>query len=153
MMRKLTKQRLIVFIIILIFGASPLAYVITSVSNPVQQEEEFTLPEAFVIDYELNNSIEYIIRGYTILNFYYSDQADPLFSYVDQLPDMFMTDNNLKQLIVSKLPANSTYVYISGYFGEEEVTNLTEENIFDSLCRNLLAPPLECGLKQINYTG
>ena len=154
-MKKSTQKTIMALSIVLLFGMSTIAYVVASISNPVQQEDEFTLLEDFVIDYELDprTEYEYLIRGYTILKFYYSNQSDTLFSYVDQLPSMLRTDNNIKQLIVEKLPANSTYAYTSGYFGEEEITNLTEDNIFDLLCRNLYDPPLECSLKQINYTG
>jgi len=155
-MRKSTKKAIMALAIVLVFGMSTIAYVVTSVSNPVQQEEELQLLESYVIDYELNyrTESEYILNGFTIFKFYYADQADTsILSYIDQLPNIFKTDNNQIQLIVQKLPANTTYANIVNYYVIEEIVNLTEENIFDSLCDSLLSSPLECGLKQVNYTG
>jgi hypothetical protein len=154
-MRKSTKKTIMALVIVLLFGMSSIAYVVLSISNPARPEEGFKPLEKYVIDYELNRITEneYINRGFTIFRFYYSDKTDAsLVSYVDQLPNILKTDSNQIQLIVQKLPSNNTYADIVNYYVQEELENLTEESIFDSLCANLLSSPLECSLKTLNIT-
>ena len=154
-MRKSTKKTIMSLVIILLFAMSTIAYVLVYVSKSNQQEDEIQVLDSFVIDYELNyrTEVDYIMRGYTIFKFYYLDQTDPIISYVQQLPNIFKSSSNQPQIIVEKLPSNDTYANIINYYINEDLANLTEDNIFDYLCDNVLSPPLECGLKQINYTA
>ena len=96
---------------------------------------------------------DYILKGFTILTLYYSNQTDTsLISYTSQLPDMLKTSNNQVQLIVQQLPSESSYATLTNYYVNEDIYNLTEDNLLDLICTNLLATSLECGLHSMNLT-
>ena len=153
-MKKNTQKSIMALTIVLLFGMSSIAFVVTSISGP--PPEEFKPLETFVVDYELDprTEYEYLTMGFTIFKFYHTDQVDQMMvAYIDQLPNIFRTSNNQIQMIVEKISDNRTYARVLGVYGEEEIENLTESNIFDTLCNNLYIMPLECGLRQINITN
>lgn len=133
--------------IIFTFSFSSLAFFFTS-SAPA---EEFKPLENFVIDGELDAKTEsvYVQNGFTSLKFFYNDTD--LIDYVNQLPELTMTNTNQVQLIVQKIPDTETFVSIKNYNNQEELRNITRSGIFLSLCRLLTITPVECGL--LNRTG
>jgi hypothetical protein len=145
-MKKVTKQRIGVLIVASIFFMSTIAYVFTIAVTPTEEEEAL---EEFVIEGELDPAIEneYLRVGFTIMKLYNPDQG--IISYADSLPNYLKTNNNQIQLIVEKIPSNETYAVITGPYGEEELTNVTSSNIFNTLCEILLVTPLECGYEEI----
>ncbi len=151
-MKKITKQRIGVLLVASIFFMSSIAYVFTSAITPPEETNEL---KEFVIEGELDPAIEneYLRVGFTIMKVYNPDPG--IISYVDNLPDYLRTNDNQIQLIVEKIPGNETYAVVTGPYGEEEITNVTRGNIFDSLCNILLITPLECGYEEItgNTTG
>jgi hypothetical protein len=142
-MRKQRKQMLMVLFIVLIFGMSSLAFVV----NFATPETKVTKLDTFVIDGEVNENLEYqyIQRGYTFMRYYYADTVP---DYISQLPEIFVTNTNQKQLFVLKIAANDTYVSIRSANNEVSI-NATEEDIFDALCSTLMVTPSECGLRNI----
>lgn len=133
--------------IIFTFSFSSLAFFFTS-SVPV---EEFRPLENFVIDGELDAKTEsvYVQNGFTSLKFFYNDTN--LIDYVNQLPELTMTNTNQVQLIVQKIPGKETFLVINNRNNQEELRNITRSSIFLSLCRLLTITPVECGL--LNRTG
>ncbi|MBI2075639.1 MAG: hypothetical protein HYT72_00130 [Candidatus Aenigmarchaeota archaeon] len=146
-MRKSTQQKIMVAFIIFTFSFSSLAFFFTS-SVPV---EEFRPLENFVIDGELDAKTEsvYVQNGFTSLKFFYNDTN--LIDYVNQLPELTMTNTNQVQLIVQKIPGKETFLVINNRNNQEELRNITRSSIFLSLCRLLTITPVECGL--LNRTG
>jgi hypothetical protein len=149
-MKKITKQRIGVFLVASIFVMSSIAYVITTA---IQPEEKPTELKNFVIDGELDITTEnaYLGKGFTSMKFYYFDSE--LITYVEQLPDYMKNNRNQIQLIIQKIPSNETFAVIKGPYGEEELRNLTQDSIFDTLCNILLVTPPECGYEFLNITG
>ena len=133
--------------IIFTFSFSSLAFFFTS-SAPVEESRPL---ENFVIDGELDAKTEsvYVQNGFTSLKFFYNDTN--LIDYVNQLPELTMTNTNQVQLIVQKIPDKETFVSINNYNNQEELRNITRSGIFSSLCRLLTITPVECGL--FNRTG
>lgn len=149
-MKKITKQRIGVFLVASIFVMSSIAYVITTA---IQPEEKPTELKNFVIEGELDTATEntYLGKGFTSMKFYYYNSE--LISYIDQLPNYLKANGNQFQLIVQKIPSNETFAVIKGPYGEEELRNLTQDSIFDALCNILLVTPPECGYEFLNITG
>ena len=148
-MKKITKQRIGVLIVASIFLMSTIAYVLTSTLNPQAENKEL---ENFVIEGELDPAIEneYLRNGFTSMRFYYSDN-DFIF-FLDNLPKYMKTGRNQVQLIVQKIESNETYAVITGPYGEEEIRNVTQDNLFNALCDILLDTPVECGYERMNLT-
>lgn len=145
-MRKSTKKTIMALSIVLIFGMSSIAFVITSFSGfSGAQQDEFEPLEKFVVEGELKPLIayEYYQNGFTFLKFYYNDNQY-ISSYVDTLPELFKTNSGHIQLIVEKIPSNETYVDIINFNNEERIYNITDEKISDSLCYILISVPMRC---------
>ena len=146
-MKKITKQRIGVLMVASIFFMSTIAYVITSTINPPEEQAE-ELKE-FVIEGELDPETEneYLRIGFTSMKFYYSNED--LIFYIDNLPNYLRTNKNQIQLIVQKIPSNETFTIITGPYGEEELRNVTQDSIFNALCRILSVTPVECGYEEL----
>ncbi len=149
-MRQPTKQKLIVVFIVLTFGMSTLAYIITSFTGGVPAQTEFKPLENFVVDGAINDVTEnaYVQAGFTSMRFYYN--TDALLSFIEQLPYMTRTNTDQQQLIVQKIPANETYVSIITANDAEEIRNVSRERIFTKLCEILTVTPLDCIALNIN---
>jgi hypothetical protein len=48
------------------------------------------------------------------------------------------------QLIVEKIPADSTYAEIINLYNYKNLTNVDYNNLYMELCSNVLSPPVEC---------
>ncbi len=138
--------------IVLTFGLSSIAYVITSFTGQQPEIKAKTL-DNFVVDGELdsNTEYEYYTNGYTFVKFYYINLSEVI-PLVDQLPDLFKTTNDQIQLIVEKIQSNETYIKIMSLNGEDMLYNITEEELQKSLCNILLSAPLECVIADMNFT-
>ncbi len=145
-MRKATKQKIAVLMIIFLFGMSSIAYIITGLFGTREDVQKPKTLDSFVVDSELDSITEsdYYRKGFTIMKFYYSENS--LIDYVGQMPEMTRAPNGAYQLIVEKIPADSTYVKLSGPNGDEEIKNVSSQAIQDSLCSMLYYPPIECAL-------
>lgn len=145
-MKKSTANKLFVVFVILIFGMSSIAYVITSFGS--EPEEGFQPLKNYVVDGEVDPVTKdaYIQNGYTFLTFHYAD--DELTSYIDGLPDSTRTNTGNMQLVVEKIEDEETYVLIYNLNGERDIRNLTQDNIFSTLCEILTMTPPECALLQ-----
>lgn len=145
-MRKSTKQKIAVLTIIILFGMSSIAYIITGLFGTREDAQKPKALDSFVVDSELDSITEsdYYRKGFTIMKFYYSE--DSLINYVGQLPEMTRAPDGAYQLIVEKIPADSTYVKLAGPYSDEEIKNVSSQAIQDSLCSILYYPPIECAL-------
>ncbi|MFH0948873.1 MAG: hypothetical protein V1802_00110 [Candidatus Aenigmatarchaeota archaeon] len=151
-MKKSTKQKIIVLFIVLVFSMSSLAYIISSVTGYGNENQNKIKPlDEFVIDGEIDKAVEdqYIQNGFTFLKFYYAE-ADPMFmTYIESLPDMTAISSGQKQLFVQKIESVNNTIVISNMNGENELTNITQSAVFESLCETLVMPPIECGLSKL----
>lgn len=144
-MKRSTRNKIFAGFIILTFALSSLAYVFTIFTGGgLPQQQEFKPLQSLVVEGHLDQRVEsaYVQGRFTSLRFYYSD--DSLISFVDQLPYVTRTNTDQQQLIVQKIPANETYASIVTLNGNEEVRNVTRENLIVALCRSLTVKPLEC---------
>ena len=144
LMRKATKQKIIVLFIIGIFGMSSIAFIIFSAIAPPNTEKKSL--DSLVISGEVDPEIEdsYLQGGYTWLKVYYSEENPRFFAYIDSLPEQYLAGNK-PQIVVQKISSSVPYVNIKGPYGEKTV-NATESKIFSALCETLLVTPPECGL-------
>ena len=145
-MRKETQQKIMVAFIVGTFVLSSIAFVTTGLfaGSDSQQNEEFKPLDTFVVEGELDSSMEYeyLRRGYTTLKFYSGSPP----AFIDQLPDATRTGSGQVQLIVQKIISNEVYAIILGPYGEKKLDSLDENGIFAGLCGSLLVTPIECGL-------
>ena len=153
-MKKATKRMLVAIVIILIFGLSSVAFVVGGITGGHlgggQQDELQPLTE-FVVNGEIDPRLEsaYIQGGFTVLKLFYT-QAIP--AYTQQLPSMFVTNDNQIQLIVENIPSDREYATILNANGVVDLNNTSEESVYDALCSNVLFPPAECVLISGNDT-
>ncbi|MHA1873831.1 MAG: hypothetical protein ACTSVB_06940 [Candidatus Heimdallarchaeaceae archaeon] len=148
-MKKATKQKLMVLFIVIIFSMSSIAYIINNFTN--QKTNEFS----FIMDKELEPQTEYelIQNGFTSLKFFYSNDTDKsIIDYVNSLQERFKTNDGYIQIILQKIKSNSTYIIVSSLNGEKVIENLTQENIFSSLCDIVIVTPVECLISNLNST-
>lgn len=156
-MKKVTKQRIMVLFIAAVFILSSVAFV-ANLGTPEQGSQVLT---NFVVDGELSQATEtaYLSKGFTIMKVYYPDEN--AISYVNNLPDNFLTPSDQVQLIVEKIKNQTEKITLTGPRGEEEITNSTQEKVIKALCDNLYYAPPECILitgknvqpNQTNFTG
>jgi len=146
-MRSESKKKAMVFIIILIFSFSSLAYVVNFFRGEGTEKKTY-IPENFILDGELQDDLlyQYIKNGYTSVKLFYKNNNSDIFLYVEKLPNAYKIHDRYYQIILQKIPSNLTYVNITSIRGSVEIKNVTKENIFSSLCRLLVYPPVECGL-------
>ena len=147
-MKKSTKKTLASLIIILIFGMSSIAYVISTIDSSGQQQAQTlnsTVVEGRISDDLVSSYIQN--TPVTFMMFYYSQKGD-LYDYVAQLPDL-MSYGGQPQLVVARIPSNETQVQILNHNGEVDVTDLTQSGIYDALCQNLLYTPVDCLLQNL----
>ncbi|GEM_PF-1811905 len=144
-MKKQTKQRIAALVIVVIFGMSSIAFVVGSLAG-TPQEDKIKPLENFVVEGHVDQRVEdaYYKGGFSWMKFYYTDKNDLLYLSVDQFPDIFKAPNGQRQLIVQKLEGNESYVYVYSLNGQEELTVPTEEQLIESVCRVLSAPPPDC---------
>ncbi len=148
-MKKATKQKLMVLFIVIIFSMSSIAYIINNFTN--QKTNEFS----FIMDKELEPQTEYelIQNGFTSLKFFYSNDTDKsIIDYVNSLQERFKTNDGYIQIILQKIKSNSTYIIVSSLNGEKVIENLTQENVFSSLCDIVIVTPVECLISNLNST-
>lgn len=148
-MKKSAKQKIAVLMIIILFGMSSIAFIVTGLFGTREDEQKAKVLQSFVIDGELDSitESEYYRKGFTIMKFYYSD--DSIIHEINQLPDMTITPDSSYQLIVEKIPDSETYARITGPYGEEEIRNVSSQAILESLCNMLYYPPIECALMSL----
>ncbi len=148
-MKKSTTQKIAVIMIIFLFGMSSIAFIITGLFGTTENGQKPKILDSFVVDGELDSITEsdYYRKGFTIMKFYYSENS--IIDYVNQLPEMTQAPNGAYQLIVEKIPADSTYAILAGPYGDEEIKNVTIQAIQDSLCSMLYYPPIECALMSL----
>ncbi len=152
-MKKSTKKPLMALAIILIFGLSSIAFIATGIFGQ-QPQEQFKPLEGNVVDDPIDPATEntYIQGQFTFLRFRYKDK-DAMYSYVEQLPDIMATPGGEKQLVVNRLAANETQAEIINLNGNYEVTNITQQGLFDALCEHVLYTPTDCLLANMTAQG
>lgn len=153
-MKKSTKKTIAALVIILIFGMSSIAFIVTS-AFPGGEQEQFQPLTNFVVEGDIDPAYEatYVQNGFTWMKFYY-EEADPIFlSFIDSLPATYVTGFGQQQLVVQKINSaygnSSQYAAISSLQGLEEIENPDEVKLTESLCRLLVVTPSECGFLAI----
>lgn len=154
-MKKSTQKTLMALGIIFIFAMSSIAFVFSGFGG--QQTNEKLKPlDKFVVDGEIDPRLEsaYIQGGFTFLKYYYNSSADAqVTSFINQAPTSFTTPSGQTQIIVVRIQSSDTFARIVNLNGENEIRDLTNEKIFESLCSALISPPAECVVGVINSTG
>lgn len=131
-----------VLAIILTFAFSSIAFIVTSITGSVTQQEFKPLASP-VVDGEVDPYTEsvYIQNGYTFLKFYYTNSVP---QYINELPSAMTNANGETQLIVVRMQSTENFAAISNLNGAMEVKNITQETIVDALCKSLMVTPVEC---------
>ncbi len=149
-MKKSTKKLVFLIFILITFTLSSIAFVVVNIAGGQQQQEQLKPLESFVIEGDIDPRLEsaYLSNGFTFLKYYYKEKDDALEQYINLLPDLTITNFNQKQLYVQKIQGNSNRINIRGPYGDKILTsaNMTESNIFQTLCNTLLFAPPECAL-------
>jgi hypothetical protein len=147
-MKKSTKKALTSIVIILIFGMSSIAFVMSGLGG--QQQQQFKPLESNVVDKKIDTNTEnvYLQNHYTFLRFYYTEK-NALFEYTATLPDTMTLPSGQAQLIVNRLEGNETKAEVVNINGNYEVTDISETGLFDALCQNIMYTPTECLLKNL----
>ncbi len=146
-MKKSTKKTLMALFIVIIFGMSSIAFVVSSFGT--EEQQQLQLLDTFVVDGDIDPLVEdaYIRAGFTFLKVYQNEETPgEVILFANQAPQTFTTNNGQTQLVVQKLTSETSYVKISNINGETDIFNVTVSNIFDVLCNNLVALPAECAL-------
>ncbi len=150
-MKKSTKNLVFFIFVLVIFLGSSIAFVATGIYGNNPQQETLEPLKSFVINGEIDQRLEtaYLQNGYTFLKYFYYQQEDPIFEgYLDSLPDTTKTNFDQKQLFVQKISSDDNRIIIRGPGGETLITgaNMTQMNIFQTLCNTLAVTPPECAL-------
>lgn len=154
-MNRATKKRLMALIIVLTFGLSSVAFVVSGITGSLINTQQFKPLEGYVLEGEINPYVEsqYIQNGYTFLKYYYTSEVP---EYINAMPTSFPTNDGQIQLIVVKIKSSEDFVTISSINGAKEIKNITQETIINDLCNSLLVTPVECSLmllQQANITS
>jgi len=146
-MKKDTKKRLGAFIIILIFGMSSLAFIIVgiggqgSTNNNDQLQQDL---QDYIVEYEIDPAVrqQILSSGFTLVTYYYTEEK----IIVDLYPKKYALNTGQSQIFVEKIKSDKDSMTISSSQNTETIDNLTDENIFNALCRTLVVTPLDCVL-------
>src|SRR3989344_5289494 len=149
-MKKDTKKRLGALIVILIFGMSSLAFIIIGIggqgsgSNTNNNEQLQDDLQDYIVEYELDSATrqQIISAGFTLVTYYYTEEK----IIVDLYPKKYSLNTGQPQIIVEKIKSDKDSMTISSSQNTETIDNLTDENIFNVLCRTLSVTPLDCVL-------
>lgn len=141
--------------IIFIFGMSSIAFVFSSF-EPQQSNTQLKPLEKYVVDGEIDQQLEaaYIQGGFTFLKFYYNTTVDRnLVTFIEHAPESFTTPSGQTQLIILKIQSPRIYARVINVNTADDLSDLTTDKIFDSLCKSLISPPAECVVGFINVTS
>ena len=156
-MKKSTKKTIMALVIILIFGMSSAAFVVSSFGGNLSQQQNQLKPlDKYVVDGPIDQQLEnkYIQGGVTFLKLYKNEHVDSsVISFVNQAPETFLTPSGQVQLIVIKINATENYANIINLNGENRVDDLSQDKMFDELCKALLSPPTECSIRALNLSS
>jgi len=137
----------IFFIFIMLFSTFAFSFLQT-VWRP--SEEEVTLPRENIIDYELTIEQEALALrlGKTIAKFYYYTgclECGDRLSLLEYMAQQFSD-----QIIVEEiLTDGTTSLSIRSYYGEKNLVDATQEQIFDAFCELMTKPPIVCATREV----
>lgn len=121
--------------------------------NPSQQKVE--LPTINVINYKLSIDQQNVLLsdGKTILTYRYNDITCGYClqqkQYLEQLATSSkLSDQLFLEILISDIETPT--LTLTSYYGQQELTNATNDQIFSGLCQLLINKPIECALQQIN---
>lgn len=126
---------------------STFAFSLLQSFSPV--EKPITLPEENIINYELTPEQESILlqNGKTIAKFYYYSgcvECTTQLSFLESIANQFSN-----QIILQETLSNRTSLTIIGYYGQENLINATQEEIFDTFCELMINPPVACITRKV----
>jgi len=139
---KISKRVVIAIIFIFLMAGSTLTYILLQAFTPAKSGVE--LPSSAIIDYELTQEQESYALAYgkTIFRFTYNltcteclNQKSLLESLANQFSD---------QVILEEIKAGSSSLAITSRFGEEDLKNITQNSVIDSMCRLMVSQPIGC---------
>ena len=144
-MKKDTKKRLAALIVILIFGMSSLAFIITGISGQNNQPSDTKLQDDlqdYIVEYELDSATrqQIISAGFTLVTYYYTEEK----IIVDLYPTKYALNTGQPQIIVEKVKSDKDSMTISSSQNTETLENLEDQSIFSVLCKTLIVTPLDC---------
>ena len=140
---KISKTTILAMFFIFLMVGSTLAYSILQVFSP--SEPGIELPEGNIIDYELTSEqeIRLLTNGKTILRFeYYLTCVECLDqkTLLEGLTNQFSNQILLQEILTD----DSTSLTITSRYGQEDLKNITQDTVIDSLCSLMADPPVGC---------
>lgn len=156
-MRKAAQQKLVVVFLIVIFGMSSIAFIVSGFFGQGGTQQQFQPLQSTVIEGEIDAFTKdvYIQNGFTFLELIYVE-GSPLYNYVNSLPSTFVTPSGQEQLFVQKIKGGGdkdtvTIINLRGSISVEP----TLQGIEEELCRSLTVTPIECAflLQNVTNTG
>lgn len=114
----------------------------------VPSSGKVTLPERNIIDYELTVDQENLAlsRGMTIAKFYYYTgcmECNEQLSFLEYMAKQFP-----EQIILEEIMTNrTTSLSIESYYGQKNLVNATQEQMFQAFCDVMVKPPVACAVR------
>ena len=110
------------------------------------------LPESNVVDYEITaEQKNYMLRtGRTILDYRYRlacTECANQRAYIEAAARDFPTQIFVQEIIDNN--ATNSILSIASYYGSEQLTDPSNEEIFDTLCELMVEPPVRCATRNI----
>jgi hypothetical protein len=158
-MKKSTKKFAISLFIILTFGLSSIAYVVTSFVNPSTQENPSAKQlSSYIVDNDVDPLTEstYVQNGFTWVKYYYENLDQKYLDFLQGLQETFSTPSGQKQIVIQKINSKylneTSYVIITSPAGQESFSP-DRNSAVSSFCRLLTITPIECTFRNINVTS
>lgn len=110
------------------------------------------LPASNIVDYEITTEQRnYMLRiGRTILEYRYQlacvecgNQRAYMEAVAREFPDQMFVEE------IVDAAANEPTLLITSYYGNEALTNPSNEEIFDALCTLMMDPPIACATRNV----
>ncbi len=138
---KINKTTIAALFFIFLMAGSTAVYSLLQAIKP-QNGSSIELPTSNIIDYDLTvEQKSYLLRnGKTVIEArYYTGCTECQLSYLESLANQYSD-----QVILEELLTNKYEITIISYFGQEDLANATQNQIFNSLCKLMVSPPPIC---------
>ena len=142
---KITSQKMIALVFIILMFVSSLAFAIMNAFR--SPEESISIPNQKIIDYELNSQQRsYLLqRGYTLMEYRYFTGCMDCISMKDDLESI--TQNSDDQIFLQEILSTdntTSSLTITSLRGQKGLDNPADEEIEDTICNLLISQPLWC---------
>lgn len=147
------KKKYASLILIILMLGSTLAYSALQTFRGWQHtENEPELPDSNIVNYEITTEQrDYMLRlGRTILTYRYQlacTECANQRAYIEAAAGEFPNQIFVEEIV--DIAATESTLSVKSYYGDELLTNPSNEEIFDTLCELMAQPPVRCATRNI----